>query len=403
MQNSKIEWTEHTFNPWIGCTKVSPACAHCYAEGWAKRSGLVQWGAGAPRRRTAAWSGPVRWDRQSRIATDAWDRQKAQWQISDEEMVRRGFIKPRRPRVFACSLGDWLDDEVPIEWLADFLCLIQDTPGLDWLLLTKRPELWAARVSAAMVHLDSTVPRAGSIAEALANPAKFQRRQAALWIAGWIEAAYPDRGMGRIPQNIWVGTTVEDQQRANERIPALLAIPARVRFLSCEPLLGPVRLQMNAGHRFCKTCRGTGFYGDNFAGIQGNDEYTECDELIPRIDWVICGGESGGPQSRPMHPEWVRALRKQCEMAKVPFFFKQWGDWMPEREDDEFSMDGDFPNGATLPADWRQHPGEFVCLRPDGNRASGYGDTNAQFLMRVGKKAAGRILDGREWNESPTC
>ena len=223
-ENSGIEWTHHTFNPWSGCTKVSPACDNCYAEGWAKRSGHVQWGARSDRRRTKTWGNPVKWNRQA-----------------ESEGVRY--------RVFCASLADVFDNHKSIkdEWRKDLWKLIEETPCLDWLLLTKRPQ----------------------------NIARFAPKQ-------WISNGFP--------ANIWLGTTVENQEEADRRIPHLIQYPARVRFLSCEPILGPVFM---AGH------------------------------WLKNLHWVIVGGESGA-NYRPADASWFRLLRDQCEAADVPFLFKQW-------------------------------------------------------------------------------
>ena len=239
--NSKIEWTHHTFNPWWGCQRVSPGCEHCYAEALSKRFGRAQWGPGVPRVPTSEkmWKEPLRWNVAAREAGE-------------------------RRRVFCASMADVFEDLpelVPLR--ARLFDLVAKTPDLDWLLLTKRPEnadrLWSQAQYDAFNGADSLGPT-------------------------WAP-------------NVWMGTTVEDQRRAEERIPRLLSVPAAVRFLSCEPLLGPV----------------------------------DFDKLAPlakpragRIDWVICGGESGGG-ARPMHIDWVRSLRDQCADDGVLFFFKQWG------------------------------------------------------------------------------
>lgn len=244
-ERTEISWTDHTFNPWTGCTKVSPGCANCYAETMCNRfPHLGEWGPGAERKRTseANWRKPLGWARKARRAGG------------------------RKPRVFCASLSDWLDPEVPAEWLADLLALIAKTSdALDWQLLTKRPGLWRERLDAAA---DARIE---------VNPpgAQFAER----WLAG------------EAPEGVWLGITVEDQRRADERRRSLLEIPARVRFLSCEPLLG------HLDH----LCQGG-------------------------IHWCIAGGESG-PKARPMNPEWARALRDQCEEAGVAFHFKQWGEW----------------------------------------------------------------------------
>jgi protein gp37 len=197
------------------------------------RYGRVKWGAGNPRSRTSVdnWKQPRKWDR---------------------EAAKLGV----RHRVFCASLADWLDDEVPIEWLTDLLTLIAATPNLDWLLLTKRPENWYRRISLAE----------GEMAES------------------WIDCR------GSIPQNVWIGTSAEDQTRWDERMPELLRIPAVVRFVSAEPLLSAIHM----------------------GGV--------------RPDWLIVGGESG-PGARPMDPLWVESLCDQCQEPALPvaFLFKQWG------------------------------------------------------------------------------
>lgn len=277
MKNTEISWCDHTFNPWTGCAKVSPGCLNCYAEGWAKRSGIVKWG--GPRRRTTAsnWNEPRKWNRDAQAALAAHSDECA------KDMSYGQHVKPpARPRVFCASLADWLDDEVPVEWLADLLELIAATPDLDWLLLTKRPQNFAARTQAV---------------------SQLSGRQASILAMQW-------GGWGNTPPNVWVGTTVEDQQRADERIPALLKIPARVRFLSCEPLLGPVNLTVIINN------------GLGRDALRVDDASMGDPER--HVDWVICGGESG-PGARPMHPDWARSLRDQCAAAGVAFHFKQWG------------------------------------------------------------------------------
>lgn len=259
MENSHIQWTDHTFNPWEGCTKVSPGCAHCYAEARNQRfAGGANWGKGAPRRRTSAsnWKEPLKWNK------------------AVVEGRKSKVESQRRPRVFCASLADWLDDEVPIEWLADLLKVIHDTPNLDWQLLTKRPENWRKRMDDAVNHLWR--------AEECLAPDYFA------WAWAWFQAE-------EIPANIWLGTTVEDQPRADERIPELLKIPARVRFLSVEPMLEAIIFRRNL------------------------HEYN-----LELVDWAIFGGESG-PKARPCNIEWIRNGVRQCRQASVPVFVKQLG------------------------------------------------------------------------------
>ena len=273
MKNSNIEWTDHTFNPWIGCTQVSPGCAFCYAMiMMARRYGRVKWGKGEKRARTSKtyWRQPIRWNREE----------------NERRAIAHGLYgkcDAERPRVFCASLADWLDDEVPIEWLADLLGVILQTQSLDWLLLTKRPENWLPRLRA-VAQLFNEQSFDG-------KPHDEMLRQTCLWVCDWVE--------GNAPANVWIGTTVEDQRRADERVPLLLAIPARVRFLSVEPMLEEIGL-----------------------GLPDRD-FNE--KPTPVIDWVICGGESG-PGARPFVAEWAWSIALQCRSAGVAFFMKQLGE-----------------------------------------------------------------------------
>jgi protein gp37 len=284
--NSKIEWTDHTFNPWIGCTKVSPGCANCYAEAQnnLRKWNREGWGKGVPRKRTseANWKHPLMWNKQASVES-----QCASSILQDSKAGERNIewaTNYHRPRVFCASLADWLDDEIPIQWLADLLDLIRRTPNLDWLLLSKRPENWLSRVEQAGFHLRRIRPDdAGGTAHDRAEG----------FVNAWLN--------GVEPSNVWIGTTVENQDMADKRLPQLLSIPARVRFLSCEPLLDPV---------------------DISSILPDEDGYRATGDHY--IDWVICGGESG-PNASPMNPDWARSLRDQCAAASVPFFMKQMG------------------------------------------------------------------------------
>jgi protein gp37 len=273
-KNSSIEWTHHTFNPWWGCTKVSKACDHCYADTWARRMGHQLWGVKADRRffTDHHWKEPLTWN---------------------SDAISAG----RRARVFCASMADVFERRKelnsPRERLWD---LIKETPSLDWLLLTKRPQ-----------NIAQMIP----------------------WKSEW-------------PKNIWLGTTVEDQECADKRLPLLLKHSAAVRFLSCEPLLGPIDLTQ----WFAKK----GFH---------------------KIDWVIAGGESGHG-ARPMHPDWASSLLKQCTKAEVPFHFKQWGHWVPaELKKELVPKTIEFDNGAAVEMAW------------------------------VSKKLAGRLLNGSIWDGLP--
>lgn len=334
-QNTKIEWCDHTFNPWEGCQKAGPGCDHCYAETRNARFAggtAINWGPGAPRRRTSAsnWALPKRWNAQAAAF-----------------FAQHG----RRQRVFCASLADVFDNAVDPQWRADLFALIASTPNLDWLLLTKRIGN-AKTMMADALHLNPAANRDGMI--------------------------WP------LP-NVLLGATIVNQDEADRDIPKLLQTPARGRFLSMEPLLGPVDLthiDMFCGDGEIYPLKGTTDCVD--------DEGAPTDD-VPALDWVIVGGESG-PGARPMHPDWARSLRDQCQAAGVPFLFKQWGEWV------------DADNG---PNDDAPYKGKADCwAHIDGGHHSGAMGVdffNTYPMYRVGKKAAGRLLDGREWNGAPTC
>lgn len=376
-ENTHIQWTDHTFNPWEGCTKVSPGCLHCYAETRNKRfSGGANWGKGAPRRRTSVSNRnlPLKWNRDATLARhqpcgcvvcvcddDVQCQGCGAKNCGSHEPGKLPNPVYNRPRVFCASLADWLDDEVPIEWLADLLDLIRKTPNLDWQLLTKRPENWGARIEGVLKWIE-VIPDWDA-------PGEHRLEQLRNWLADWFVLRKP-------PANIWIGTTVEDQQRADERIPLLQKIPTKVRFLSCEPLLGSVNLK----HGFFKNIPIS-----EVPGSALDDGAYACREFLAplnAIHWVICGGESG-PGARPMNPDWARSLRDQCAAAGKPFFFKQWGEWV---------RDPDISHAAIMAGVDAES-----CIVPYGD-----GDErNFRRVYRVGKIRAGRKLDGIEHNAFP--
>lgn len=253
MKDSKIQWCHSTFNPWRGCTKVSPGCANCYAEKQSRRNPKVLgvWGDQGTRVIAAEsyWRMPLTWNREAAAAGE-------------------------RHRVFCASLADVFEDRPElVAPRVRLFHLIQETPHLDWLLLTKRPE----------------------------NVIRFRGGDG-------VPRSWPEN----MPPNVWLGTSVEDQKRADERIPHLLQVPARVRFLSCEPLLGPVDLT--------RLCHGkvNSLTGDL---CSNGGEWLE---QGPSVSWVIAGGESGAG-ARECNIGWIRSLRDQCQAAGVAFFCKQLG------------------------------------------------------------------------------
>lgn len=316
MINSKIEWTDATWNPIRGCTKVSAGCAHCYAETLAERF------RGTP-------GHPFEHGFDLRLVPEKL-----------EDPLR--WTKPRR--IFVNSISDLFHEDVPDEYIKQVCDVMLRANWHTYQALTKRADRMAALLSGEL--------------------------------RGAAEASH-----------IWWGVSVEDQQAADERIPLLLQTPAAVRFVSCEPLLGPVDLRsIHAGD----------------AGPDGNkwmDALMELycgDPTMGRgIDWVIVGGESGHG-ARPMHPAWPRNIRDQCVAAGVPFFFKQWGEW--EVATDENGRRHGY-HGSVMP----ECDQKFIWCGLSGKtyRPCAELDDDCYAMARVGKKAAGRTLDGREWNEAP--
>ncbi len=299
-----IEWAHYTHNPWEGCCKVSAGCKVCYAEfrniRWHKG---IHWGKYASRRKTSVnnWKTPLKWQRKAAAAGE-------------------------RKRVFCASLADVFELHADPamnaklnEWRQELWNLIRLTPNLDWMLLTKRPENILDMIPA---YWHKTINIPGN------HPA-----QEAVW-----------------PENVWIGTSVEDQEQADIRIPLLLQVPANIRFLSMEPLVGPVDLNK---------------------WLFRTEVHGQPNIIVPTgiIHSVIVGGESGR-DARPMHPDWPRSLRDQCAAAGVPFFFKQWGEHAPGKEYDFSEL-----------------------LETEG--ATGV------EMVRVGKKKSGRQLDGVEHNAMP--
>ncbi|MCP4661021.1 MAG: phage Gp37/Gp68 family protein [bacterium] len=258
MSTSSIEWTDATWNPVTGCTKVSPGCKNCYAERMAKRlkaMGQERYRNGFEvRGHVSALEEPLRW---------------------------------RKPRmVFVCSMGDLFHDDVPLEFIERVWGVMARASQHTFQVLTKRPQRMHEYLAATHDRLHGINDAAGT-------------------------AIFPTQQHGMVPgpgwplPNVWLGTSIENQETADERIPLLLDTPAVVRFVSAEPLLGSLDLSRDLELEIQA-------FGGN--GLK----------CFPRIDWVICGGESG-PGARPMDPDWARSLRDQCLAAEVPFLFKQWG------------------------------------------------------------------------------
>lgn len=282
MKESKIEWCDNTWNPWWGCTKVSDGCKNCYAETLSNRYGKSLWGPKGTRelRSDSYWNQPLNWNKAAQGA-------------------------PRRPRVFCASMADVFEDRPElVSWRLCLFDLIRQTPNLDWLLLTKRPENVVRMIADCQCLAEGGDPTeyAAWIGQ---HGEDFPQTEVGDWLNEWTGE--------RPPSNVWIGTSVENQEVADKRVPELLKIPAVVRFLSIEPLLGPVDL-LAAGAIVAKGA----------IGYNGRGQEQEADWRDKRVDWVIVGGESG-PGARPMEESWVRSIREECIDADLPLLFKQWG------------------------------------------------------------------------------
>lgn len=329
-ENTNISWCDRTMNFWIGCTKVSPACTNCYAavDTFARRErshGNELWGPHANRHRTSAelWKKPYTWNKNHQWL----ECKDCGWRghVSKMDFSTGAFLcpqceglrtQPARQRVFVSSLSDIceLHPQITDNMRAEIALMVIQCDNLDFLFLTKRPENFNA-----------------------------------LWLPHF---------EGMLPDNLWIGTTVENQKYADERVPELLKIDAKVRFLSCEPLLGEVDItKWIPGYI---TRYGKGWTANTHTG----------DHRVNFVHWVITGGESGS-KARPTNPLWFESLRDQCKASGVAFHFKQWGEW---------STDGAEVNGNT-PAIFTQ-------------------DMEVP-MWKIGKKKSGRLLDGVEHNEFP--
>jgi len=344
MADSRIEWTDATWNPVTGCTRASEGCDNCYAVVMTKRleamgqekyAGLVNLGKNH-------FNGVVRTHEDALLLPLTWK-------------------KPRQ--IFVNSMSDLFHKDVPFEFIDKVFAVMALCPQHVFQVLTKRPDRMAEYLN------DRLQPGAGETVGA--DRRSFISAECYRILeeggecdpdkdANWTEAGSHRRmGWAWPLPNVWIGSSVEDQVAADERIPHLLKCPAAVRFLSCEPLLGPVDLALTRSDRVAHVLKSS----SSFPGFASTGKKESL------IHWVICGGESGH-KARPMHPDWARSLRDQCQAARVPFFFKQWGEFAP---------------GDQIPPAHSLDP-----QRPSG------------FTYRVGKKAAGRLLDGRTWDEVPS-
>lgn len=365
---SKIEWTDSTWNIITGCSVVSPGCTNCYAMKLAgtrlknhpSRKGLTDMTKAGP-----VWNGQVRFNAQ-------WLHQPLAW------------TKPRR--IFVCAHGDLFHEDVEREWLDQVFAIAALCPHHTFQILTKRP----ATMSMYTRHHD-VAKRVWAAADIIACNANLSENQPSTdyLMAGQDVAQWP------LP-NVWLGTSAEDQQRADERVPFLLKSDAAVRFVSAEPLLGQVSFDKDIGGTLWmggqRGCGGTHSHGGNSAGHNHGDgtewvvgdpwrpHHHHDNRCRPGIDWVIVGGESG-KGARPMHPDWVRMIRNQCKACDVAFFFKQWGAWSPHSENNDY---------------WPDKRNMFIRITPDGLPAA-----MGWPMQNVGKVKSGNSLDNVKHLEMP--
>lgn len=364
-QGSRIEWTQATWNPVAGCTPVSPGCLNCYAARMALRLGRMGGATGRKYEKTAkrAPGGRPVFTGHISLDEDALDLPRS-WRL--------GRL------IFVNSMSDLFHELVPDEFIDQVFAVMAMAPQHTFQVLTKRPERMAAYFAE---KWQPAVAMGATEGEDRSDHVWYAMQNHALHLSDRAVAHLFDKDDNyiRFPwplPNVWLGTSTEDQKTADERVPHLLNTPAAVRFLSCEPLLGPITLGQ---------WQPEGVYIDWLRGFDGSEP------AIPGLDWIIAGGESG-PDARPMHPDWARGLRDQCVAAGVPYFMKQWGEWRQHDEPDATHIvrrDGSFYERSSF------------ARTATADMLSDLSGLGLVRIKRVGNKAAGRLLDGREWNEFP--
>ncbi len=403
--HSQIEWTDATWNPITGCSVVSPGCTNCYAMGLAggrmrshpSRVGLTRETKAGP-----IWTGEVRLNRQ-------WLTQPLGW---------------KRPRmIFVCAHGDLFHEDVPDEWIDRVFAVMALAPQHTFQVLTKR----SARMREYISGHKSMIPYLGRMPlerihlEAAGHMGGDGGFMDALKKVGNVYSLYLDAPWPL--RNVWLGVSAEDQRRADERVPDLLATPAAVRFVSAEPLLGPIdfnRIDVAIWlDSYAKAPRERSEHDPDMRWpLLAPFEHMPSGYSSPGLDWVIVGGESGAG-ARPMHPDWAREIRDQCGAAGVPFFFKQWGEWKPicamaDGEVDKLyepppAEHPDASRRCKVPASVLDRDGarfdldcwSRIVRKSTEERPPFWNGFGSMTMFDVGKKAAGRLLDGVEHNALP--
>ncbi|GJL93578.1 phage Gp37/Gp68 family protein [Hyphococcus sp.] len=360
---SSIEWTDETWNPIVGCSLESPGCTNCYAMRMAFRLDEISRGKSKSATGLAHYRGLTERVNDKRV-----------WTGVVKRAPEKLFLKPlkwKKPKtIFVNSMGDLFHESIPDHEIDAVFAIMALCPQHTFQILTKRAE----RMREYMVQGDNAD---GDFFERLAD--------AAVEISGSPCAGHVADIDWPLP-NVWLGVSAEDQKRADERIPHLLATPAAKRFISAEPLLGPIDL---------RTIDVNGETEIAPLGWKWLDrlEAGEVDDS-PRLDWIIAGGESG-PGARPPHPDWFRQLRDDCQWADVPFFFKQWGSWAPAIDRDKDDPDWRSPDYLKA----NDNPDRFRILNLAGGQ--GFHGDRIHLMANLGKDKTGAMLDGREHREFP--
>lgn len=313
-ERSSIEWTDVTWNPVVGCTKVSAGCENCYAMRMSHRLAAIP--------ATAKDYGGL-----TRMVNDRPDWTNRVRCLPERLELPFGWKNHRC--ILVSSMSDLFHPDVPEDFIDRVFAVMALCPRHVFHVLTKRPE----RMREVVHRLARSISPLENAARAMGYTFRWEGISLLPWPISWI----------------WLGVSVEDQATADQRIPILLDTPATVRFVSYEPALEAVDLQ--------------------YAAFNGADSLS----ALEGLHWFIAGGEFG-PHARPSHPDWFRAVRDQCQVARVPFFFKQWGEWIGS---------GEFPPGLSLSGMEKAE------------------EVDNTMMFRVGKRAAGRLLDGRTWDEYP--
>lgn len=436
---SAIEWTDATWNPIVGCSIVSPGCTHCYAMKMAARIENIDAAKAMERYRHIAAGFLDYGTEQQRAdalkALQPTTHYAGTTQASKAGAVWTGKVAPapdhilteplrwKKPRrIFVNSMGDLFHEDVPDEWIDRVFAVMALSPQHTFQVLTKR----AKRMRAYLSGFECDGARRLNVADAAGRMMEDG------------DNAHDEVANANWPlPNVWLGVSAERQQEANERVPDLLMTPAAVRFVSAEPLLGLIDFNAICYRDEDAEIRVNALTAE--AWVDNSDSaaaYSNEADGVTGLDWIIVGGESG-PGARPMHPAWARSIRDQCQAAGVPFFFKQWGAWKPTSSVDGYWNGPDnnkrqFPNseGVSMLADGRICCRDFTVAEHtrrirdriassaravevdhraleafhrsiDEETRQSDNPLGYQWMYCIGKKAAGRMLDGVEHNGMP--